>query len=104
MLQKAKRSAFMLIILCAVCTGTGSLFAQVNATGTLVGTVLDSSGAVVPGADVKITSKESGLARAAKSGSEGQYRFDLLPAGTYAVRVTAPGFGTAVYANVGLPA
>ena len=32
----------------------------------------------------------------------GQYRFDLLPSGTYEVRVTLPGFATATYENVGV--
>ncbi len=78
------------------------LLAQVNATGALAGTVSDSSGAVVPGAAVKISNKDTGLSREATSNAEGQYRFDLLPVGTYEVRVTMSGFANAVFANVGL--
>ncbi len=76
--------------------------AQVNATGTLVGAVTDKTGAVVPGASVRATNKETGLAREAATNDAGQYRFELLPAGTYEVRVALKGFATAVYANVGL--
>ena len=79
-----------------------SLYGQVNATGTIEGTVADKSGAVVPNADVKLSSRNTGLARQEKSNSAGQYRFELLPAGTYQVSVTLPGFATATYENVGV--
>ena len=38
-----------------------SLYGQVNATGTIEGTVADKSGAVVPNADVKLSSRNTGL-------------------------------------------
>src|SRR5579872_2782724 len=76
--------------------------AQVNATGTLTGTVTDKSGAIVPGASVKVISKDTSASRETKSNDAGQYRFDLLPAGNYEVRVTMAGFSTAVYEKVGL--
>jgi hypothetical protein len=79
-----------------------SAFAQVNATGTLLGTVTDKSGAVVPGAAVKAANKDTGLIREAVTNGAGQYRFDLLPAGTYEVRVTMQGFASAVFDKVGL--
>ena len=85
------------VLLCGL-----SLYAQVNATGTLQGTVLDPTGAVVPGADVKISNTETGLARSMKSNGAGLYRFELLPVGTYELKVTMPGFSTATYANVGV--
>jgi hypothetical protein len=85
-----------------VCLSTGSLFAQVNASGTLVGTVTDKTGGVVPGADVKISNKEIGLNREIKTNGAGQYRFDLLPTGNYEVRVSMPGFASAVFQNVAL--
>jgi hypothetical protein len=83
------------VLLCGV-----SLYAQANATGTIQGTVTDKSGAVVPNADVKLSSKDSGLARETKSNAAGQYRFELLPAGTYNVRVASPGFSTVSFENV----
>ncbi len=83
------------VLLCGV-----SLYAQANATGTIQGTVTDKSGAVVPGAGVKLSSKDTGLAREAKSGAAGQYRFELLPAGTYNVRVSSLGFSTISFENV----
>src|SRR5579864_5110357 len=79
-----------------------SLYGQINATGTIEGTVSDKSGAVVPNADVKLASRATGLARDTKSNAAGQYRFELLPVGTYQIRVTVPGFATATYENVGV--
>jgi hypothetical protein len=90
------------IALVLLCLSAGNLFGQATATATLHGTVTDKSGAVVPGAEVKITQKETGLNRVANTGSEGLYRFDLLQAGRYEVRISARGFATALYENVEL--
>jgi len=85
------------MLLCAIPS-----FAQVNATGTLLGTVTDPSGAVVPGAAVKATNTGTGLVRESKSNDAGQYRFDLLPAGTYSVRVSMKGFADELIGKVEL--
>ena len=53
-------------------------------------------------ASVKASSKSTGLSRDTLTNEAGQYRFDLLPAGTYEVRVTMKGFATVVVANVEL--
>ncbi len=78
------------------------LSAQINASGTLLGTVTDKSGATVPGAAVKATNTGTGLSRDTATNEAGEYRFDLLPAGTYKVQVSMKGFAQAVFANVGL--
>src|SRR5262249_45337004 len=96
-----RKQHFMLaLVLALVCLSAGSLFAQGTASATLRGTVMDKSQAVIPGAEVKITNKDTGLVRSAESGSAGGYQFDLLPAGRYEVRVTIKGFSTAVFENV----
>jgi Carboxypeptidase regulatory-like domain/TonB dependent receptor len=82
--------------------GCALLQAQINATGTLAGTVSDKTGAVVPNVMVKVTNSETGSARETKTNDSGQYRFDLLTAGTYQVRVTATGFSTILFEKVGL--
>jgi hypothetical protein len=89
-------------LLLAMLFASFHLNAQVNASGTLLGTVTDKTGAVVPGASVRTTSKATGLSRDAVTNEAGQYRFDLLPSGTYEVRVTLKGFATSVHANVEL--
>jgi hypothetical protein len=85
-----------------VCLSTTDLLAQVNSSATLRGTVLDKTQAVIPGAEVKITHKETGLVRTATTGNEGSYVFSLLPAGHYEVRISMKGFATAAFENVEL--
>jgi hypothetical protein len=94
------KNIFSLLLL--VCLACASLTAQVNSTGSLQGTVVDPTGAVVPNADVKISSSATGLARSMKTNGSGLYRFELMPAGTYEVKVTLAGFSTASFANVGV--
>ena len=81
---------------------SSDLRGQATATAALQGTVVDKSQAVVPGADVKITNKETGLARTTTTTDAGLYRFDLLPSGAYDVRVTAKGFAVQIFDGVQL--
>src|SRR5690348_3920450 len=96
------RETVSVYVLLGILLSTITLHAQVNASGTLVGTIADKSGAVVPGAGIQISNREIGLNRETKSNSAGQYRFDLLPTGDYEVRVAMPGFTTVVFQNVAL--
>lgn len=58
----------------------------------LSGRVLDPSGAAVPGAQVTLTLRSTGLERRARCDSHGSFRFDDLGAGDYWLTVSAPGF------------
>ncbi len=69
------------------------VWAQVT-TADIVGTVTDSSGAVVPNANITIESLATHETRTAQSGGSGDYVFNLLPPGQYSVAVEAPGFKT----------
>lgn len=59
---------------------------------TIVGTVTDPSGAVVPGATITITHLETGQVRTATSGANGEYAAPALAVGRYTLRVSAPHF------------
>ena len=61
-------------------------------TTSLVGTVIDRSGAAVPGAQVTATNQGTNLSRNAQTNSQGEYRIDFLPVGEYAVGFSASGF------------
>src|SRR5271165_3179825 len=70
------------------------LQAQDITKGSIVGVVRDASGAVVPGATVKLTSPYGD--RTTTTNSEGAYNFSNLTAGTdYSVSVEQAGFSTA---------
>ena len=71
-----------------------SVLGQTASTGALTGTITDPSGAVVPNAVVTATNVATEQSRTATSGSNGAYRFALLPPGTYRVRFEAQGFRT----------
>ncbi len=65
-----------------------------QAVGVFRGTVLDSSGALVPDAVVTATGTETGVSRTIKSNPQGIFVFPDLPIGPYSVNVTKDGFRT----------
>src|SRR5438034_8945384 len=67
--------------------------AQQN-TGTILGVVKDSSGAVVPGAGITILNEETSLTRTVTTGENGAFRAPALPVGHYTVRCELAGFRT----------
>ncbi len=62
--------------------------------GNVVGTITDSSGAAVVGAEVTATNIATGVVATGKTGSSGDYRFDHLLVGTYRITVKMTGFKT----------
>ena len=80
-----------------------ALLAQSAGTGALEGTVTDPSGAVIPNVTVTLTSADTNQVRTATSGSDGSYRFTLLPPGNYRVRFATNGFKTSEVGNVVIP-
>src|SRR5215510_5959514 len=68
--------------------------------GSISGTVADPQGAVISGAQVKATHLDTGAVYSTTSDSSGLFRFNLIPAGTYKVEVSAQGFKTTVQSSV----
>ena len=68
--------------------------------GSLVGAIADQSGAVLPGATVTVTNRDTGLLRETTADGSGSYAFRDLQGGTYEVRVVLSGFKTHVKADV----
>ncbi|HEX8129114.1 MAG TPA: carboxypeptidase regulatory-like domain-containing protein, partial [Pyrinomonadaceae bacterium] len=62
--------------------------------GTVQGTVRDPSGALVPGASVRIADPTSGYQQTAQTNDQGEYKFLNIPFHIYTVRVEAAGFQT----------
>ncbi len=71
-------------------------------TGTITGTVQDQSGAVIAGANVKAQNPATNFTRETTSATNGFYRFDQLPVGTYSITVEAAGFKRSVSQNIAL--
>lgn len=71
-------------------------------TGTILGAVKDSTGAVVPNCTVTVRNVDTGFTRTQKSEADGAYRFAALPVGTYEVRAEQMGFETEVRSSVSL--
>ncbi len=92
----------MLVIVLAIWVfWTGQAYAQVSGA-SLAGTVTDSSGAVIPNAEVSITNSATGVTRTVTSGSAGLYTAPNLLPGIYDIRITAPGFSTQVQRGITL--
>jgi hypothetical protein len=62
--------------------------------GSIVGTVGDASGGVVPAASVTLTNPATGAVRETKTDDQGRYNFGSVAAGLYEIKVSAPGFRT----------
>jgi hypothetical protein len=63
-------------------------------TGSISGAVTDSSGGMIPGATVTLTSDKTGQARGSTTDSEGRFNFAALQPGSYALKVERQGFQT----------
>jgi hypothetical protein len=80
--------ASILLALCGV-----HLWAQISLS-QIQGTILDASGAAIPGAAVQATNTATGNVRTVNTGADGNYVLPDLPVGPYRVEVTKEGFAT----------
>jgi hypothetical protein len=86
--MKRDRLLFRAMVILAICCGA----AWAQDTASITGTVTDSSGAAVAGAQVEINDAAAGLKRVAKTNGSGDYTFAALPIGSYDITVMAEGF------------
>ncbi len=93
------RNVLMSVLLCL---SVPLLFAQGGATGTILGTVTDNSGAVVANVGVDITNVQTGVTIRANATSSGDFTAPYLQPGIYRITVQAPGFEKAVTNGVQL--
>ena len=87
------------ILLVFVLLAAVSLSAQ-TFRGTILGTVTDPSGAVLPGAKVTVKNVGTGTERTADTSADGSYALPELQIGTYTVTVTLAGFQTFVATGI----
>ncbi|MGC2231853.1 MAG: carboxypeptidase-like regulatory domain-containing protein, partial [Candidatus Acidiferrum sp.] len=89
---KPSRLRFLFVLLLSLIAFSFSTFAQ---TATIVGTVTDPSGAVVPNVAVTLTNTDTGTPRVIPTNSDGQYVAVDLPIGHYDVKAESKGFKVA---------
>src|SRR5215813_12688646 len=85
------------LVLCTAATA----FAQA-VSGTILGTVTDATGAVVPGAKVTAVNEGTGLTRTMNADANGEYLFPSMPTGRYTVMAEVTGFKTLALSNIEL--
>lgn len=90
-----------LISVLALAIFAPGLRAQVD-TGSILGTVKDESGAVVPNAKVSLINEGTGFTISTTTTGEGNYTFTPVKIGTYSVSVEAPGFAKAMQSHLAL--
>ena len=78
-----------------VCTSSAQTF-----RGSIQGTITDTTGAAIPGAQVKVFSPSTGLSRTASTNDLGGYVASELPLGTYNITVAKEGFRTMTLTNI----
>ena len=82
-----------------VATAAPAALAQ-SVSGTILGTVTDSSGAIVAGAKVTIVNEGTALTRTVTSDANGEYTAPSLPTGTYTVMSEMSGFKALALSNI----
>ncbi len=91
------------LILSAMLYAAGSQHARGDVTGTILGSVLDQTGAAVPNAQVTLRNPNTGLVRNTTSNNGGAYEFLALPIGLgYTIEARASGFGDAARTDIEL--
>ena len=92
MIRRERRKLCLLgtiLVLCGMCQNTA--FAQSSTTGSINGTVVDTSGAIVPGATVTITDLATRDQRVLTSNAEGRFTVPFLKPDNFEVSATAQG-------------
>lgn len=94
------RAGLIFLLLAACCAVGTAAFAQVGSTQTLAGTVVDPSGAIVPGVSVVVKNTATGISHETVTNTDGVFSVPSLQSGSYSVTVTLEGFKTVTVDNV----
>lgn len=97
---QARQSIVLVIALISSLYFGSTLATAQTVTGSLKGTVSDSRGAVVPGAEVVIRNVETGQERSTKTAGDGTYSATFLPLGLYTITASGPGFSKVSQENI----
>ncbi len=99
--MKWKPAVPVIALVCAILGAATPLLAQAVQTSSLTGTIKDSTGAVLPGVTVNVSSPQQvGGVQTSVSDSQGTYRFPGLHPGVYEMETTLAGFKTVKRADI----
>lgn len=94
------RSGLSIVLAWLLCAGGSIAYAQGSTTSTITGTVVDSSGGVLPGATVTAKHLATGTVSTTTANSQGAFTIASVQPGTYEVSITLDGFKNHVVKNV----
>src|ERR687887_333748 len=105
MVDIRKRRFVLSFVLAAALIALAAEYPHAQGTiGSILGTVTDSSGSVIPGATVTAKNTGTGAIQLATTDAQGRYRIPVLPVGDYEVQTELSGFQTVVHTGVRLSA
>jgi len=95
--QRVGRLFRAIIVLFVISVGSlPAVWARQTATGRIVGTVTDPTGAVIPGVTITVTNVDTMVTYTAVTNEQGAYQAPLLSIGMYTLAADQPGFQRAV--------
>src|SRR5689334_14555271 len=94
------RRTLLVLAFASVCVPLTAVAQTVS--GTILGTVTDTSGSVIPNAKVTIVNEGTGLTKTVQSDSNGEFTAPQLPTGHYTVMAELTGFKTVTVSNLEL--
>lgn len=103
MLHRVLGALSLMLAVLSLLISPATLRAQ-SIQSSILGTVTDSSGAVVPGATVNITDTDTNVTRTVTTNSQGDYQLLNILAGNYRVEISRQGFQTVVLNDLTLTA
>ncbi|MGC2418287.1 MAG: carboxypeptidase-like regulatory domain-containing protein, partial [Candidatus Acidiferrales bacterium] len=89
--RQVRTWARIAVVVCCLLAARNSVFAQVG-TGSISGTVTDSSGAIVAGASISVKNTQTGVVTPVTANQQGRYVAPDLVVGTYDVQAQMKGF------------
>lgn len=95
-----RRFRLLLILMALAVIDNARAFGQGGITSSLSGTVVDSSGSLIPGADVVVKNIGTGETLTAVTSESGTFNIPAINPGTYEVSISLTGFKRAVLSNV----
>ena len=97
------RNLLVAVLACVLLTATPQLQSQ-STFGTILGTVHDSSGAVIPDATVTLVNSGTTAQRVLTSDASGNFTFSNIDIGKYTLAIAAPGFERFSQPDIGITA